>query len=105
MKVKTKSLMIPVIGLTLLFGAGASSADENPQQVARLVRIGEILSFAAILSKVQQVQSGSVVTEADLDGKAGVYVYEVEIVTRRGIEWDVDFDAQTGAVLRQRRDD
>jgi uncharacterized membrane protein YkoI len=105
MKAKTKSVMMPVIGLPLLFGAGASSADENPQEVARLVRTGEILSFGAILPRAQQVQSGSVLTEADLDNEAGIYVYEVEIVNRRGIEWEVDFDAQTGAVRSQRRDD
>lgn len=103
MKIK-HALMTQMAGLALMLGAGASSADEGTQQAARLIRAGDILPFGAIVRTGNQFRPGGVITEVDLDEEAGIYIYEVEVVGPAGIEWGVDYDAKTGAVLSQRRD-
>lgn len=102
---KTKHALMTSLGLALMLGAGAGLADEDTQQAARLIRAGDILPFGAIVRAGNQFRPGGVVTEVDLDDEAGIYIYEAEIVDRQGIEWDVDYDAKTGAVLSQRRGD
>lgn len=67
------------------------------------MRAGDIQRFGAIVRTANQFRPGGMVTEVDLDDEAGVYIYEVEIVAPSGVEWNVDYDAKTGAVLSQRR--
>jgi uncharacterized membrane protein YkoI len=45
------------------------------------------------------------VVEIDLDRKRGRYIYEIEIVDDQGVEWELDYDARTGELLRTERDD
>ena len=44
------------------------------------------------------------VTKVELDTENGRLVYEVDIITRQGIEYDMEIDAQTGRITRLRRD-
>lgn len=44
------------------------------------------------------------VTKAELDTENGRLVYEVDIITRQGIEYDMDIDAETGRITRLKRD-
>jgi uncharacterized membrane protein YkoI len=103
---KTKhSLMTPMLNLALMLEAGASLADEDTQQAARLIRAGDILPFGAIVRRGNLVRLCRVVTEMDLDDETGLFNYEVGIVDPQSIEWDFDFDAKIGAALGYRRGD
>lgn len=102
MKIK-QTIGISMAAITLMLSAGSGLADQETQREAQLMRAGDILRFGAILRTANQFRPGGVVTEVDLDDEAGIYIYEVEVVSRGGIEWDVDYDAKTGAVLSQRR--
>jgi uncharacterized membrane protein YkoI len=64
----------------------------------------DIIPMEEILSKAKQDKAGRVV-EIDLDRKGKRYVYEVEIVDDQGVEWELDYDARTGELLRNERDD
>ena len=44
------------------------------------------------------------VTKAELDTENGRLVFEVDIITWQGIEYDMDIDAQTGRITRLKRD-
>lgn len=44
------------------------------------------------------------VTKVELDTENGRLVYEVDIMTRQGIEYDMEIDAQTGRITKLRRD-
>ncbi len=104
MNTKLKSLTTPAIGVAL-FGAAASPADENRVEVARLIKAGELLSWEDIAKKGEKLYPGGRVTETDLDKEWTRYVYELEVVDRNGVEWDVELDAKTGDVLKQERED
>lgn len=63
-----------------------------------------ILSVEEILSKVRQDKPGRVV-EVDLDRRGNRHIYEVEVIDENGVEWDLEYDARTGELLRSERDD
>jgi uncharacterized membrane protein YkoI len=64
----------------------------------------DIIPMEDILAKAKQDKAGRVV-EIDLDRKRGRYIYEIEIVDDQGVEWELDYDARTGELLRTERDD
>lgn len=105
MKLNKSSLATLMAGLVLLPAAGLSLADENPEELARLIKEGELLSWEAAGRKAQELYPGGRVTETDLDREWTRYVYELEVVDRKGVEWDLDLDAKTGEVLKQERED
>ncbi|WP_172369101.1 PepSY domain-containing protein [Sporosarcina jiandibaonis] len=44
------------------------------------------------------------ITKIELDTENGRLVYDVEITTRQGIEYEMEIDAQTGRITKLRRD-
>ena len=44
------------------------------------------------------------ITKVELDTENGRLVYEVDIITWAGIEYDMEIDAQTGRIKKLRRD-
>lgn len=99
------SMVASIAGLVLLAPAGVSRADENPEELARLIKKGELLSWEAAGKKAEELHPGARVSETDLDKERTRYVYEIEVVDAKGVEWDIDLDAKTGDVLKQERED
>ena len=44
------------------------------------------------------------VTKIELDTENGRLVYEVDIITRQGIEYDMEIDAESGRITKLKRD-
>ncbi len=78
----------------LALADGKSSQDSARDAVAR----GEILSLAVLLPRIEAEFDGRVL-DVELDRDDGVFVYELEILTRDGRLIEVEIDGKTGAVL------
>jgi uncharacterized membrane protein YkoI len=44
------------------------------------------------------------ILKVELDTENGKLVYEVDVVTRQGIEYELEIDAQTGRITKIKRD-
>ena len=64
-----------------------------------LPRRGTITITQAI--ETAERETGAKVVEADLDGKRGGLVYEIELIGSDGNRYDVDISADDGKVLRK----
>lgn len=65
---------------------------------------GEILPLEVILGSVLQRYPGEVL-KLELDDEDGELIYELEVLTRRGIVLEMDVDARTGRILEIEEDD
>jgi uncharacterized membrane protein YkoI len=47
---------------------------------------------------------GGTIHETELEEEYGKYIYQVELRDNKGVEWDVEFDASTGQILKDHQD-
>ncbi|MNG37002.1 Peptidase propeptide and YPEB domain protein [compost metagenome] len=52
-----------------------------------------------------KLHPGATITDSDLDNHFNGYEYEVELRDAQNVEWDVDLNAATGEVLKNKKDD
>ncbi|MNF10243.1 Peptidase propeptide and YPEB domain protein [compost metagenome] len=52
-----------------------------------------------------KLHPGATITDSDLDKHSDIYEYEVELRDAKNVEWDVDLNAATGEVLKNKKDD
>lgn len=67
-------------------------------------RSGRILPLEVILSRVMQQYPGELL-KIELDDDDGYLIYEIELLTRRGIVLEMEVNAQTGRILDIEEDD
>lgn len=61
------------------------------------------ISMEEVIRRMEEKYNGTV-TEIELDREWSGDVYEVEIRTGDGYEWDVEVDAETGEILKEKRE-
>ena len=83
---------------------GTSYTTGEHEKVRVLQQQGDILSLEQILESARQHHDGRVL-ETELEKKRGGYVYEVEMVDSAGQVWEMKFDAGTGELLKEERED
>ena len=85
-----------ILSATLLAATAglAQARDIAPAEATQL------LNEAALA-----LHPGGTIDDAELEEKGGRYIYEVEVYDAQGVEWDLDLDAATGEVLKNRKDD
>jgi len=54
---------------------------------------------------VLKLHPDAAITDSDLDKHSAIYEYEVELTDAQGVKWDVDLNAATGEVLKNKQDD
>jgi uncharacterized membrane protein YkoI len=95
-----------------LGGAGNSGSDHEEEEheyseraaVRSLVGPGDILSLEQILQNARQQHAGRVL-EIELEEQRGSLVYEVEILGDSGEVWEMNFDARSGELLEEEREE
>ncbi|MFN3609378.1 MAG: PepSY domain-containing protein [Hyphomonas sp.] len=65
---------------------------------------GQILPLEVILGSVLQRYPGELL-KLELDDDDGYLIYELEVLTRRGIVLEIEVDARTGRILDVEEDD
>ncbi|KAI2681361.1 PepSY domain-containing protein [Pseudomonas sp. TNT3] len=100
---KTLTAMFTAAALTLT--AGLAQADVPVDQIPQLVKDGKIKPLEELNKVVLKLHPGATITDSDLDNHFNGYEYEVELRDAQGVEWDVDLNAATGEVLKNKKDD
>ena len=101
-----KRLLMPLLAATALCtGTLSALADDAAKpDVAEALKSGEILPLDAIIKRTTDQHPGRV-TEIELGGKSGRYVYEIDIVSDEGLKTELKLDAKSGALLSSKMDD
>ena len=100
---KTLTALFTATALTLT--AGLAQADVPVDQIPQLVKDGKIKPLEELNQMVLKLHPGATITDSDLDNHFDGYEYEVELRDAKNVEWDVDLNAATGEVLKNKKDD
>ena len=65
---------------------------------------GVILPLEQLLQQALDRYPGAKLLEAELEEKHDVYIYEVELLTAEGVVRELDLDATTGQLLKDKED-
>ncbi|MCP1497493.1 putative membrane protein YkoI [Pseudomonas migulae] len=101
---KTLTALFTAAALTLTAGL-AQAADVPVDQIPQLVKDKKIKPLEELNQIVMKLHPGATITDSDLDQHPSLYEYEVELKDAKGVEWDVDLNAATGEVLKNKQDD
>jgi uncharacterized membrane protein YkoI len=85
-------------------GTGPAVADRDHERARRALERGEVLPLDVILARIAGHVDGAVL-EVELERDDGRFVYELEVMDRRGRLREIEVDAATGTILRDREDD
>ncbi|MGY2341532.1 PepSY domain-containing protein [Pseudomonas sp. SDO5532_S415] len=100
-----KTLTALFAAATLTLTAGLAQADVPVDQIPQLVKDGKIKPLEELNQIVLKLHPGATITDSDLDHHFNGYEYEVELLDANKVEWDVDLNAATGEVLKNKKDD
>ena len=101
---KTLTALFTAAALILTAGL-AQAKDVTVNQISQLVKDGKIKPVEELNQIVMKLHPGATITDSDLDNHFNSYEYEVELRDAKGVEWDVDLNAATGEVLKNKQDD
>jgi uncharacterized membrane protein YkoI len=78
--------------------------DLDQDEALRLRQRGVILPLEQLLKQALDRYPGAKLLEAELEEKHDVYIYEVELLTAEGVVRELDLDAATGRLLKDKED-
>ncbi|MDB6141411.1 MAG: peptidase [Pseudomonas sp.] len=99
-----KTLTALFAALALTAAAGFAQAGVGPDEIVRLHKSGAVMDFEALNKAAQAKHPGATLKSTSLKNSYGRYVYKTELRDAQGVEWDVDLDAKTGEVLKDKQD-
>jgi uncharacterized membrane protein YkoI len=88
----------------LVFCSVVMARDLDQDEALRLRQQGVILSLEQLLQQALSLYPGAKLLEAELEEKHDVYIYEVELLTTAGVVRELDLDASTGRLLKDKED-
>ena len=88
----------------LAFCSVVMARDLDQDEALRLRQQGVILPLEQLLQQALDLYPGAKLLEAELEEKHDVYVYEVELLTAEGVVRELDLDATTGQLLKDKED-
>lgn len=101
-----KTLTALFTAATLTLTAGLAQAKDVPvDQIPQLVKDGKIKPLEELNQVIMKLHPGATITDSELDNHFNGYEYEVELRDAKNVEWDVDVNAATGEVLKNKQDD
>ena len=90
--------------LLLAFCSAVMARDLDQDEALRLRQQGVILPLEQLLQQAMGRYPGAKLLEAELEEKHDVYIYEVELLTPEGVVRELDIDATTGRLLKDKED-
>jgi uncharacterized membrane protein YkoI len=88
----------------LAFCSVVMARDLDQDEALRLRQRGVIMPLEQLLKQAMDRYPGSKLLEAELEEKHDVYIYEVELLTTEGVVRELDVDAITGQLLKDKED-
>lgn len=90
----------------LAIAAGSVQArDLGPDEALKLRDAGTIQSFDKLNAAALAEHPEGKIEETELEEEYGRYIYQVEVRDQAGVQWDLELDASSGQVLKNRQDD
>ncbi len=87
------------------FSFQAWANDLNQDEALRLRRLGVIMPLEQLLQQALNHYPGAKLLEAGLVSRHDAYVYDVELLTDAGVVRDIELDASSGRLLKDKEDD
>lgn len=94
--------VVIIVSLTLV-AVGIAAADSDQDAARGLREAGKIMPLETILEKARDVHPGRVL-DVELEREHGRRLYQIEILDRLGIVWEMKFDAATGELLKTEKE-
>ncbi|KAA0959629.1 PepSY domain-containing protein [Pseudomonas sp. ANT_H12B] len=88
----------------LAFCSVVMARDLDQDEALHLRQQGVILPLEQLLQQALDRYPGAKLLEAELEEKHDVYIYEVELLTAEGVVRELDLDAITGQLLKDKED-
>jgi uncharacterized membrane protein YkoI len=88
----------------LTFCSLAAARDLDQDEALQLRQQGAILPLEQLLQQALDLHPGAKLLEAELEEKHGVYIYEVELLDTDGVVRELDLEAATGRLLKDKED-
>lgn len=101
---KTFTKVLSITALSIMASGAALAQDVGPDEVLRLHAEGKIVDLQSLNQKALTQYPGAIIEDSELDLENGRYIYELELRDSTGVEWDLEFDAASGELLRNQRD-
>ena len=93
------------VALVLMaFCSSLAARDLNQDEALALRQQGVILPLEQVLQQAMDRYPGAKLLEVELEEKHDVYIYEVELLTAAGVVRELDIDAATGRLLKDKED-
>jgi uncharacterized membrane protein YkoI len=90
--------------LLLVFCSVVVARDLDQDEALRLRQQGVILPLEQLLQQAMDRYPGAKLLEAELEEKHDVYIYEVELLTPEGVVRELDIDATSGRLIKDKED-
>ncbi|WP_374761345.1 PepSY domain-containing protein [Pseudomonas sp. sp1636] len=91
--------------LLLALNGTAGARDLDQDEALRLRREGLILPLEQLMRTALQRYPGATLLEAELEEEDDILVYELELLTSRGVVRELELDARDGRILKDEVDD
>ncbi|PPA02508.1 peptidase [Pseudomonas sp. MWU12-2312b] len=88
----------------LAFCSVVMARDLDQDEALRLRQQGIILPLEQVLQQALDRYPGARLLEAELEEKHDVYIYDVEMLTAAGVVRELEIDAATGRLLKDKED-
>ena len=90
----------------LIHCCGTAVADSDHLKAKALVESGSILPLEQILKQVAADHPGHILeVEFEFEQEHGQYVYEIELVDKKGLVWELEYNAENGKLIEKERED
>ncbi len=92
-----------LLGFIFLIISNQSFADDDHNDAYRLLRSGDILPLEKIL-EISRKQITGRILEVELEHEDNQFIYEIEVLDKKGIVWEIKINAATGTILDVEQD-
>ena len=89
--------------LSLMVVVFSNSFADDHDEAYELLRSGEILPLEKILEISREQVQGRVL-EVELEQEDELLIYELEVLDKQGIVWEIKVDAVTGVIIEREQD-
>lgn len=93
-----------ILAALVLVTSAAMAGDISRETARELRNAGVILALESILDKVRERYPDARLLEADLEQDDGIYIYELEILTREGRVRELEVDAASARIIDDEED-
>lgn len=96
-----RRLLFGLLSLTVCGLVIAAAVD--PDEAYQLRREGKTLALEQVLQQANVRHPGTVI-EVELEREHGRMVYEIELLDKAGVVWEMKYDAETGKIIEEEKD-